>query len=79
MRLRVFQGAYEHLAKQGYNVDYGARELRRTVERLVMNPISAMVLEGRFSKGDTVEVLVENDELTFRKGETLIARGVASA
>ncbi len=79
MRLRVFQGAYEYLAKQGYNADFGARELRRTVERLVMNPISAMVLEGRFAKGDTVEVLVENEELTFRKGETLIERGAVSA
>ncbi|NUM55410.1 MAG: ATP-dependent Clp protease ATP-binding subunit [Candidatus Hydrogenedentes bacterium] len=79
MRLRVFQGAYEYLAREGYNAEFGARELRRTVERLVMNPISAMVLEGRFVNGDTVEVLVENDELTFRKGETLIQRGVATA
>lgn len=79
MRLRVFQGAYEYLARQGYNADYGARELRRTVERLVMNPISAMVLEGRFTKGDTVEVLVENEELAFRKGETLIGHGAVSA
>ncbi|MCC6795671.1 MAG: ATP-dependent Clp protease ATP-binding subunit [Candidatus Hydrogenedentes bacterium] len=79
LRLRVFQGAYEHLAKQGYSVDFGARELRRTVERLVMNPISSMVLENRFTKGDTIEVLIENDQLTFRKGETLIERGVANA
>lgn len=79
LRLRVFQGAYEHLAKQGYSADFGARELRRTVERLVMNPISSMVLEGRFSKGDTIEVLIENEQLTFRKGETLIERGVVPA
>lgn len=78
LRLRVFQGAYERLAREGYSVDFGARELRRTVERLVMNPIGAMVLEGRFSKGDTIEVLVENDELTFRRGETLVERGVAT-
>ncbi|HRK35052.1 MAG TPA: ATP-dependent Clp protease ATP-binding subunit, partial [Candidatus Hydrogenedentes bacterium] len=79
MRLRVFQGAYEYLAQRGYNVEYGARELRRTVERLVMNPISAKLIAGQFVKGDTIEVLVEGDELMFRKGETLVQKGLVSA
>jgi len=79
IRLRVFQGAYEHLAARGYNPDFGARELRRTVERLVMNPISAMLIAGRFAKGDTIEVLVENEELVFRKGETLVPKGLVNA
>lgn len=79
IRLRVFQGAYEHLAEKGYSPEYGARELRRTVERLVMNPIGARVLEGLFKQGDTVEVLVEGSELTFRKGETLLEQKVIHA
>jgi ATP-dependent Clp protease ATP-binding subunit ClpA len=79
IRLRVFQGAYEFLAEQGYSPEYGARELRRTVERLVMNPISARVLEGMFKPGDTIEVLVEGNDLTFRKGETLLEQKVIHA
>ena len=70
IRLHIFQGAYEYLAQQGYNPDYGARELRRTVDRLVMNPISSMLLEGQFQAGDIIEVLQENGGLVFRRGET---------
>jgi len=70
IRLHVFQGAYEHLAQQGYHPDLGARELRRTVDRLVMNPVSSMLLEGQFQEGDTIEVLQENGGLVFRRGGT---------
>ncbi|MFO7775376.1 MAG: ATP-dependent Clp protease ATP-binding subunit [Candidatus Hydrogenedentota bacterium] len=68
--LHVYQGAYEHLAQKGYNPAYGARELRRTVERLVINPISAMVVEEQFRRGSVVEVLMVDDELTFREGQS---------
>ncbi len=69
IRLRVYQGAYEHLAQQGYHPDLGAREMRRTVDRLVMNPIGSMLLEGQVQSGDTIEVLQENGGLVFRNGE----------
>ncbi|MBI5091665.1 MAG: ATP-dependent Clp protease ATP-binding subunit [Candidatus Hydrogenedentes bacterium] len=75
--VRMYQRAYEFLAGQGYNSDFGARELRRTVERLVINPISEMVLEGRFSAGDMIDVLMEDDKLTFRKGEPHSKQGAA--
>jgi len=68
VKLRIYQGAYEFLAEQGYNVEFGARELRRTVERLVANPISVMVLEGELGPGDCVEVLMVEGEFTIRKG-----------
>ncbi|MBX7257414.1 MAG: ATP-dependent Clp protease ATP-binding subunit [Candidatus Hydrogenedentes bacterium] len=70
IHLRVFQGAYELLAREGYNPQYGARELRRVVDRLVINPISTMLIERRFTDHDVIEVLEEGGELVFRKGES---------
>ena len=69
VRLHVYQGAYEHIAEQGYNYEFGARELRRTVEKLIVDPVSSALIDGKFSKGDTVAVKVENGALTFEKEE----------
>ena len=67
--LRVYQGAYEYLAQQGYSEEFGARELRRAVEQLVTAPISDLILRDRFRAGDTIAVLMEDGTLTFQKGE----------
>jgi len=69
IRIRMYQRAYEFLAQEGYNPEYGARELKRAVERHVVNPMSERLLSGEFAAGDTIEVLIENDALAFRKGE----------
>ncbi len=79
MQLRVYQGAYEYLAREGYNPDCGARELQRTVDRLVVNPISEMLVAGAFSPGDTIEVLMEEDALRIRKQSPAGASGRVDA
>jgi len=66
--IHVYQGAYEWLAEHGYNAEYGARELRRTVDRDVVNPISERVVQEAFKAGDVIEVLVEDGLLVVRKG-----------
>lgn len=68
MGVRMYQEAYEYLAKEGYSAEFGARELRRAVERLVVSPISEMILEDKFHPGDMIDVLMESDVLTFGKG-----------
>ncbi|NIA12919.1 MAG: AAA domain-containing protein [Nitrospiraceae bacterium] len=65
--LHVYQRAYEFLAREGHSPEFGARELRRTVDRLVVGPISDMVLQDQFRAGDAIEVLMEDDRLTIRK------------
>ncbi len=65
--VRMYQGAYEFLASQGYSPEFGARELRRVVERHVTNPISEMLLSGKFISGDIIAVLMEDGQLTFRR------------
>jgi ATP-dependent Clp protease ATP-binding subunit ClpC len=79
IQLHVYQGAYEYLAKEGYHPEFGARELRRAVDRLVMNPLSAMLLEGQFQSGDTVDVLQEDGGLVFRRGEAPLEQEALSS
>ncbi len=53
------------LAKEGYDPLFGARPLRRAIERYVENPLSSKVLSGEFSEGDTILVDLGDDGLTF--------------
>ncbi|HEY54906.1 MAG TPA: AAA domain-containing protein [Dehalococcoidia bacterium] len=53
------------LAKEGYDPVYGARPLRRAIERYVENPLSTKLLSGEFNEGDTVKVDLGDKGLTF--------------
>ncbi|GAI51709.1 unnamed protein product, partial [marine sediment metagenome] len=53
------------LAKEGYDPLFGARPLRRAIERYVENPLSSKILRGEFSSGDTVVVDLDKEGLTF--------------
>jgi len=57
--------AKELLVRQGYDPRYGARPLRRTIARLLTNELAGMILDGRYSSGDTVKVGVEGGALAF--------------
>jgi ATP-dependent Clp protease ATP-binding subunit ClpB len=50
--------ALDWLAQLGYDITYGARPLRRVIQRHLINPLSTMLLEGEFSAGDVVRVTV---------------------
>jgi len=56
MVLRVTDGAKELIAEEGYDPAYGARPLKRAIQRLVQNPLAVRILEGEFDEGDTVVV-----------------------
>ncbi len=57
--------AREYLVEQGYDPVYGARPLRRTIQRLILDPLALQVLQGKFHEGDTVVVDMENGKLVF--------------
>jgi ATP-dependent Clp protease ATP-binding subunit ClpC len=57
------------LAKEGYDPIYGARPLRRAIERYVENPLSTKLLRGEFSQGDRIIVDLGDKGLTFSVGE----------
>ncbi len=51
--------AKELLVNEGYDATYGARPLKRTIQRLILDPLALQVLEGKFGEGDTVVVDVD--------------------
>ncbi|MGE5234779.1 MAG: ATP-dependent chaperone ClpB [Acidobacteriota bacterium] len=60
------EAALELLAREGYDPDFGARPLKRTIQRLVQDPLARMVLAGEIADGDTVRLTVAGDELAFQ-------------
>jgi ATP-dependent Clp protease ATP-binding subunit ClpB len=67
--LEVTDAAKELLAEEGWDPAYGARPLKRAIQRLLENPLARALLEGRFSEGDTVRVDVQDGELVFERAE----------
>ena len=66
--------AKEQLVREGYDPAYGARPLKRTIQRQVLDPLALRVLEGEFGEGDTVAVDAgKGDALQFQKRETVTA------
>jgi ATP-dependent Clp protease ATP-binding subunit ClpB len=67
--LEISDRAREFLAHEGYDPAYGARPLKRALQRLVQDPLALMLLEGKFAEGDTVDVDLarEGDRLVIRK------------
>jgi len=67
IHVELTEPAKELLVKEGYDPTYGARPLKRTIQRRVLDPLAMRVLEGGFSEGDTVAVGADGAELRFEK------------
>ena len=68
MDLHLTEHAKQILAKEGFDPVYGARPLKRAIQRLIQDPLALKMLEGEFSEGDSIEVDTgPGDELTFYK------------
>ncbi|HXI27725.1 MAG TPA: ATP-dependent chaperone ClpB [Vicinamibacterales bacterium] len=65
--------AKEQLVQEGYDPAYGARPLKRTIQRRLLDALALRVLEGDFVEGDTVTVGAGRDGLTFEKQEPVRA------
>ncbi len=71
--LEVSPEARAFLAEVGYDPDYGARPLKRAIQRELQDPLAMQVLSGAFREGDTVRVVREGDGLSF----TAVVQGEA--
>jgi ATP-dependent Clp protease ATP-binding subunit ClpA len=67
--LELTDAAKAALVKEGYDPVYGARPLKRTIERRVANPLSRRILGGEFAEGDTALVDHADGEYTFAKAK----------
>jgi ATP-dependent Clp protease ATP-binding subunit ClpB len=73
IHVELTDAAKEQLVREGYDPAYGARPLKRTIQRRVLDPLAMRVLEGDFLEGDTVIVGAGADALTFEKREAVRA------
>jgi ATP-dependent Clp protease ATP-binding subunit ClpB len=67
IELELTDAAKETLAEAGWDPAYGARPLKRAIQRLVENPLALRLLEGDFADGDSIRVDAENGEIRFEK------------
>ena len=67
MTLTLSESANDELVKRGFDTVYGARPLRRTLQRDILNPLAIQILEGTFHDGDAIAVDFEGGEFAFKK------------
>jgi ATP-dependent Clp protease ATP-binding subunit ClpC len=67
LKLELTKSAKKWLVDTGYDPTFGARPLRRAIERYLENPLSSQILSGEYKEGDTVVVDLVDDELDFHK------------
>ena len=60
LRINLDDALKQHLAEVGYNPVYGARPLKRTLEKLIENPLSIMLIQGKLMDGDTVSITLDH-------------------
>jgi ATP-dependent Clp protease ATP-binding subunit ClpB len=75
--LIVTDAAKRVLIEHGWDPVYGARPLKRAIQRMVQDPLAMSILEGRFGEGDAIEVDAEDGRLVFRKAKAAAAVPVA--
>ena len=66
--LELTDAAKNLIGDKGYDPVYGARPLKRTIQRLIQDPLAVKILGGEFKEGDLVKVDADGDELMFQRG-----------
>src|SRR5438445_114821 len=65
IELELSDGAKALIAKEGFDPAYGARPIKRTIQKLILDPLAQKVLSGEFKEGDTVYVDAEDGKIVF--------------
>ncbi|WP_139653718.1 ATP-dependent Clp protease ATP-binding subunit [Raoultibacter phocaeensis] len=68
MTINLSDAASKYIAKEGTDAAFGARPLRRAIQRLLEDPISEQILEGKWTSGSVIDVDYLDGELTFEAG-----------
>ncbi|MFY9435376.1 MAG: ATP-dependent Clp protease ATP-binding subunit [Limnochordia bacterium] len=63
--LEITDAAKELVADAGYDPDFGARPLRRAIQKMIENPLAELILQGKYNDGDTIHIDTKDGELTF--------------
>ncbi len=65
LTLELSEAALDQLATEGYDPAYGARPLKRVIQKRLLDPLSLDLLEGKFKEGDVVKVELEGGKFVF--------------
>jgi ATP-dependent Clp protease ATP-binding subunit ClpB len=65
--LVLTEEAKSELARQGYDPEFGARPLKRAIQKHLQDPLAMKLLAGEFKPGDRIEADAQGDKLVFRK------------
>ena len=69
IRVELTDRAKDLLIAEGYDPIYGARPLKRAIQRHILDPLAMRVLEGEFREGDRIRIDVAGSEFKFEKAE----------
>ena len=67
LSIELTDAAKKYIAEQGYSPVYGARPLKRSLQKLILDPLSMDILSGKFTEGDHIVVGTSKGEITFSK------------
>ncbi len=67
LSVEVTDEVKDHLAKNGYSEAYGARPLRRLIQRKIEDNLAEEILSGKYSQGDTIRITLVDDKISFEK------------
>lgn len=67
INIEITRNAKEKLIKKGYDVKYGARPLRRVIQKEIEDQLSMEILRDRFKEGDTISIGIKNNKISFKK------------
>ena len=77
IQLQLDEKAKDFLVEKGYDPIYGARPMRRAVERYLEDPLAEEILKGHLHENDPIQVTMEGDKLVFK--QTAAAEGALSS
>ena len=72
LKLSVTESAKKCLVEEGYDIFYGARPLKRTIQQLIENPLSLEILQGKFQNANEIVVDAEGNTLTFHAENSVV-------
>ncbi len=67
IEVELTSGARDYIAEKGFSPEYGARPLKRTIQKLIVNPLSIKIIQGEFKEGDHIVIDIKNKEIVFKR------------
>jgi len=77
--LEITEKAKDLIAEEGYDPDFGARPLRRAIQRMIENPLAEEILQGKFKENDVVVVDIKNGNIVLEKKKKEAKKSTSSA